>query len=462
MTAASANSSTLIESLRGQLRGRLVTPDDADYDELRRLTEPIDARPPMIARVADTADVVTVVNFARQNGLELAVRSGGHGAAGLATTADGVVIDLREMRAVEIDSNARTAWVQAGATAAEVTSAAGERGLVLGFGDTGSVGVGGITLGGGIGYLSRKFGMTIDSLLHVELVTAAGEARRVDAKSDPDLFWALRGGGGNFGVATAFCYALQPLPQVVGGMLLLPATPRSIVDFIRLAEAAPDELTTIANVMNCPPMPFVPQAVVGTPVIMALICYAGGPDKAEPVLAPFRQISEPIADMLRPIAYAEMFPPEQHAEGDAQPAASSRTMFMREFGEPEASTLLERMAAVDAPMRGAQLRVLGGAIARVAADATAYAHRAAPIMANLFCFYTSAEQRPDREEWVTDLMAAFDQGERGAYVNFVGDEGEGRIHAAYPDATWARLREVKRRVDPDNVFHRNQNVAPAV
>ena len=460
VTNATANEMTRIaDELSQRLTGRVVTASHSDYDAMRRLVADVDTLPPVIARVTDTQDVVSAVNYARENGLEIAVRGGGHGAAGLATTATGIVIDMRDMRGIEIDPIARIAWAQAGLTAADVVRAAGEHDLVIGFGDTGSVGIGGITLGGGIGFLSRRYGMTIDSLLHVELVTADGEVLQVDPRRNPDLFWALRGGGGNFGVATAFCYELQRLPKIVGGMLLLPATPETIAGFVALSEAAPDELTTIANVMNCPPMPLVPEEWHDRPVIMGLLCYAGPAAAAEPVLAPFRKLGEPIADMVKPMPYADMFPAEE-ADPEYHPTAVARNMFIERFTEDEARDLLDRIQASDSPMRGAQLRVHGGAIARVPADATAFAHRQASIMVNLFCFYTGADDLPQREAWIRDLVAHLDQGVDGAYVNFVGDEGPDRLQAAYPETTLRRLREVKQRYDSSNLFHRNHNVAP--
>jgi FAD/FMN-containing dehydrogenase len=452
------NTVQLADALRARLTGRVLTAADPDYDELRRVTAVVDVRPPLIARVADAKDVASVIKFARESGLEIAVRSGGHSAAAHSTTATGVVIDLREMRNIDIDANTQTVWAQAGLAAIDVSAKVGEQGLAIGFGDTGSVGIGGITLGGGIGYLSRLFGMTIDSLLEVELVNADAKVLRVNADSDPELFWALRGGGGNFGVATAFRFKLHPLKQIVGGMLMLPATAHSVATFIELSQNAPDELTTIGNVMNCPPMPFVADDVVGTPVIMGILCYAGEPAAAEPVLQPFRDIAPPLADMLKPMPYAELFPPE---DPDYRPTAESKNMFIGSISEAEGQAIVDLIVASDAPLRGAQLRTHGGAIARVPADATAFAHRTAPIMVNVFCFYEGEADRPARAAWVQQMMAALDQGVPGVYSNFMGDEGPDRLRAAYPGATWDRLRAVKARLDPDNVFHRNHNIPPA-
>src|SRR5439155_9258464 len=261
-----------IDDLRSRFRGRVIAPADADFDEGRSVMYGgIDKRPAVIVQVADANEIARVVALARDTGLELAIRGGGHSVAGHSVSDGGIVLDLRAMKALDIDAAARTAWAESGLTAREVSVAAAEHGLAIGFGDTGSVGIGGITLGGGVGYLVRKHGLTIDSLLAADVVPADGELLRVDAETHPDLFWAIRGGGGNFGVVTRFKFQLHELDGVVGGILVLPATAESVAGFVAAAQAAPDELSTIANVMNCPPMPFVPQDVVGKVVILAML-----------------------------------------------------------------------------------------------------------------------------------------------------------------------------------------------
>jgi FAD/FMN-containing dehydrogenase len=454
----SADPSTL-ERLRSDLDGRVISPDDSGYDDARTVFPGgIDRRPAAIARPADASEAARVVSVAREAGLELAVRSGGHSAAGHGVCDDGIVLDLAEMRGIEIDVDERSAWAESGLTAGEYTNAAGEHGLATGFGDAGSVGIGGITLGGGVGYLSRAHGMTIDDLLAAEVVTADGRVLQVDDESHPDLFWAIRGGGGNFGVVTRFKYRLHDVGQVVGGMLMLPATVDVVHRFVAEAEAAPDELSTIANVMTAPPMPFVPPELHGEIVVMAMLCYSGPPEEGERVLAPFRSLATPIADMVRPIPYPEIYPPEQ--EG-FHPTAVIRNLFL-DTVEPEAAeTILEYLRASDAPMRSVQLRVLGGAIARVPDDATAFAHRGSRVMGNVASFYTGPDDKPNREAWVDELAAAIRQEDGGAYVNFLGDEGPDRVRAAYPDPTWERLRAVKAEYDPTNLFRRNQNIPPA-
>jgi FAD/FMN-containing dehydrogenase len=362
------------------------------------------------------------------------------------------------MSRLEIDSEARTAWAETGLTAGEYTKAVGAQGLATGFGDTGSVGIGGITLGGGVGFLSRLHGLTIDDLLVAEIVTADGSVLEIDAERHPDLFWAIRGGGGNFGVATRFKLRLHEVPTVVGGMLILPAVPEVVAGLAAAAADAPEELSAIVNVMPAPPMPFIPAEHQGRLVVMVLPCYAGPAEEGERALAPFRSVAEPIADLLRPMPYAEIYGPEP--EG-FHPTAIVRTGFSEGIEIDDAETIIERLTASDAPMRVVQIRALGGAIARVPADATAYAHRAARLMVNVASFYTGPDDRPRREEWVRELAARLHQPDAGAYVNFLSDEGPERVRAAYPGATWERLAEVKRRYDPDNLFRHNENVPPA-
>jgi FAD/FMN-containing dehydrogenase len=448
-----------IPDLRVAFTGRVIDPDDPDYDEARTVFYGgFDRHPAAIVRAADASDVARVVSLAAENGLELAVRSGGHSPAGHSVSDGGIVLDLSDMKGMDIDVGGRTAWAETGLTAAEYSAAVGPHGLVTGFGDTGSVGIGGITLSGGVGYLVRKHGLTIDDLLAADVVTADGRLLRTDAETHPDLFWAIRGGGGNFGVATRFRFRLHQLPSIVGGMLFLPATPEVVAGFMEQAEGAPEELSAIANVMPAPPMPFLPVEQHGRLVVMALVCYAGPPDAGQRALAPFRALAEPITDLLRPMAYHEIYPPEPEGY---HPTAVGHTMFIESVDLGVAKTIVEHLEASDASLRVTQLRVLGGAMTRVPADATAFAHRSSRIMANVGAFYEGPEDRALREEWVRDLAGALRQGDPGGYVGFLADEGEDRVRAAYPGETWNRLRQVKARYDPANLFRLNQNIPPA-
>ncbi|MDB5539225.1 MAG: linked oxidase domain protein [Devosia sp.] len=448
-----------IEMLASSLRGRVISPRQADYDAVRTVALGNFARrPAAVIRVANAADVAAVLNFAQATGLEVAVRSGGHSVSGHSGSDGGLVIDLRDLNAIEIDRDASTAWAGTGLTAGEVTAAVEREKLIVGFGDSATVGIGGITLGGGIGYLIRKHGLTIDSLLAAEIVTASGDILIADDTHHPDLFWALRGGGGNFGVVTRFKYRLHPLPHFTGGPLVLPATPETLAGFVAAAEAAPEDLSTIAMVMPAPPLPFLPPEVHGRIVLIGMMAFAGEPEAASRALAPFRALATPVADLVGPAPYSSMYLPE---DPDARPAVSIRTLFMDRFGLEEARTALDFLERSDAPMKMAQLRVLGGASARVPAGATAFAHRQSRIMGAFLAMYGGPDETPAHDRWATEAVAALRQDDTGAYVNFLANEGKERLRAAYPGATWDRLRRVKGQYDPENLFRLNQNIPPA-
>jgi FAD/FMN-containing dehydrogenase len=438
---------------------QLLTPADPGYDEARAVfAAHVDARPALIARVGGPDDIARVVARARETGSELAIRGGGHSPAGHGVCDGGIVIDLSALRSFEIDPARRTAWAGAGLSAGAFTAAAGQHGLAVGFGDTGSVGIGGITLAGGIGYLVRKHGLTIDNLLAAEVVGADGRLRRTDAETEPDLFWALRGGGGNFGVVTRLNYRLQPVDTILGGLLVLPATPAVITGFVAAAQAAPDELSTIANVMLAPSLPFVPEPLHGSPIVLATVVYAGGVEAGQRAVAPLRALAPPIADLLRPMRYPELFP-------DQPPnrlGTVTRTMFARGVDEQQAQTILERTAQSTALLAACEIRVLGGAMARVPVDATAFAHRHSRVMINAQTKYDLAgADRSEHVAWARELTAELYDGDPGVYAGFLSDESDAGVQAAYPGATGARLAALKARYDPDNVFQLNQNIAPA-
>jgi FAD/FMN-containing dehydrogenase len=455
-TARTGASTVDIPRLRAAVTGRVIVPGDEEYDRVRAIhAGGVDRHPAAVVRVADADDVAYVVSLARETGVDLAVRSGGHSHFGVCD--DGIVIDLSALRSLEIDPAGRTAWAGTGLTAGQYTAEAGRYGLATGFGDTGSVGIGGITLGGGVGYLARKHGLTIDDLLAAEVVTADGQLRRVDADNHPDLFWAIRGGGGNFGVATRFHLRLHEVGTVLGGILVLPATPEVVAGFVAASAAAPDGLSTIANVMAAPPLPFLPAEHHGKLVVMAMMAYIGDVADGERAVAPLRALAEPLADLVRPVPYPELFPPEDE---DYRPMAVGRTLFTDAVDVDTAAMIIERLRASTASMAVAQLRVLGGALARVPADATAFAHRQQPIMAYVAAVYTDPAEVDTHESWVTALADELRPGEDAAYVNFLGDDSRQRIRAAYPGRTWDRLVEVKRRYDPGNVFRVNNNIDP--
>jgi FAD/FMN-containing dehydrogenase len=446
--------------LQADLSGELILPDDPGYDDARAVFfTGFDYRPAAIVRVADSYDVARVVNFARETGIELAVRSGGHSRVGHGTSEGGIVLDLSEMHAVEIDAHGRTAWAQTGVKAGDYTRATGERGLATGLGDTASVGIGGITLGGGLGFLVRKYGLTIDDVLGAELVTASGELVTVDEENHPDLFWALRGGGGNFGVTTRLRFRLHEVDEVVGGMLVLPASAELITGLVAVADEAPEELSMIANITKAPPMPIIPADQHGKPVVMALMVYAGDVEAGERAIAPIRSLATPLADMVRAIRYPQMY------EGPEPPApkyTAGTNVLVDALAPGAAEAILEHLETSTAQKATAQLRVLGGAMARVPVDATAFGHRGAKMMMDISVIYRRAEEGPEHDAWVRSLATASSDGASAAYVNFLGDEGEQGIRRAYPPTTLDRLAEVKCRYDPDNLFRRNHNVLPAM
>jgi FAD/FMN-containing dehydrogenase len=454
-----STTSISIPDLRDDFDGRVTAPEDAGYDQARRLFYgKFDRRPAAIVRPTGAGEVARVVGLARETGLPLAVRSGGHSLAGHSVAEGGIVLDLSEMTALELDLERRTAWAQTGLTAGAYTATVGAQGLATGFGDTGSVGIGGLTLGGGVGFLVRKHGLTIDNLLAAELVTADGRVLEVDDQRHPDLFWAIRGGGGNFGVATRFQYRLHELPSIVGGMLILPGSAEVIEGLVAAAEAAPEALSAIANIMVAPPMPFLPPQAHGKLIVMALLAYAGDGEAGERAVAPFRALAEPLADMVQPMPYAGLFEPAEDMEVVEE---SARTMFLDAVDRATAETIVEHLQASTAMMAVAQLRVLGGAMARVPMEATAFAHRQRRIMAGVGSVYELAQDRPAQEAWADGFAAALRQGDPGVYVKFLGDEGPERVREAYPEPTWDRLAEIKRRYDPDNLFRLNQNIPPA-
>ena len=460
MSQTSDSNGMALAQLRSAVKGRIITPNDADYDKARAVFYgSIDKRPAAIVQVTDAADISRVVSFARETGTELAIRSGGHSLAGHSISEGGLVIDLSAMKGLEIDVEGHSAWAEAGLTAGEYTTALAAHGLATGFGDTASVGIGGLTLGGGIGYLVRKYGLTIDDLLAAEIVTADGQLLHVDATSHPDLFWAIRGGGGNFGVVTRFKYRLHELGKVLGGMLILPATADVLYRLMAEAKAAPEELSIITNVMVAPPMPFLPKEYVGQIVAMVMMVYAGDIEAGERAIAPFRALAKPIADMVRVMDYPEMYKFNEMEGGPPQEVA--RSLFVDDVDQQVTETIINYLRACTAPMAVAQLRALGGAMARVPVEATAFAHRKREFLIAMGAVYERAEETPTHLEWVVNFMEALRQGEPGVYVNFVGHEDEARVREAYPGATWERLAAIKARYDPSNLFRLNQNIRPA-
>ena len=446
-----------LATLRATLTGRVITPDDPTYDATRAVASGFDRRPAAIVQPVDATEVARVIDLVRETELEFAVRSGGHSPVGHSVCDGGIVLDLAAMRGLEIDVDDRTAWAGTGLTAGEFTHAASEHGLACGFGDTASVGIGGLTLGGGIGLLTRKHGMTIDNVLAAEVVTADGQIRQVDADHHPDLFWAIRGGGGNFGVVTRLRLQLVAVDEVYGGWLVLPATPETVTGFVDAAARAPEELTALADVMIAPPLPFLPPECHGLPVVIATLCHVGSADDGERAVAPLRALATPIADMVGPMRYrdllfADELPPHRMAV---------RTSFLDGVDHDAAGRILDLLGTSTAMMSSVQLRSLGGAMARVPAEATAFAHRDRRILAMAGAMYGDPAEAPEHEAWVAAAADAIADGTTGAYVNFLGESEQHRLRETYPGPTWDRLAAIKTRYDHTNLFRLNHNVPPA-
>lgn len=450
-----------IEMLGSMIRGTVIAPHHPEYDATRMVAlAQFDRRPAAIVRVANAADIAAVLNFAQATDLPVAVRSGGHSTGGFSAADGALVIDVRALNRIDIDVTGRTAWAGSGMTAGEVTRAVEPHGLIVGFGDSGTVGIAGLTLGGGIGYLVRKHGLTIDSLLAVEIVTATGDILIADETHNEDLFWAVRGGGGNFGVVTRFKYRLYDLPSFTGGPLVLPPTPEVIAGFAALADAAPNELSAIAMIMPIPPMPTVPVEAHGKLAFVAMMAFAGDPEAAQRALAPFRALATPLADMIQTGPYSSLYmldpPPEMRA------MVAIRSRFTDRFGIDEARAMVAAAQGCTAPMSMSQIRVLGGANAVVASDATAFAHRRNRFMVSFLAMYGGGpDEVAAQERWVRESLTAVVPSGAGAYVNFLGADEAQNNSVAYPGSTRDRLARVKRRYDPENLFRLNTNIAPA-
>jgi FAD/FMN-containing dehydrogenase len=446
--------------LAAVLGDRLLTPATPGFTEGATVFVGGPARTPAaVARVRDVEEVATALAVARDAGLPLAVRAGGHHQARHALVDGGLVLDLRLLDGVEIDAAAGVGRARGGVLAGAYTAAAGAHGLATGFGDTGTVGVGGITLGGGIGYLSRRHGLTVDNLLGAEVVLADGRVVEAGPDENPDLYWALRGGGGNFGVVTRLDLRLHEVGTVTGGMMMWEPTPARLATILRAFAQGPEELGGMLNVMIAPPAPMVPAELHGKPVLMALLVHSGTPAAAEETLAPLRALG-PVLDGVRELPYAAMF------EGAGGPPAGgigdARTGFLGQGAwspdEDWAAAAIEAVSGAGGPA-AVNIRAMGGAIGRVDPAATAFAHRDPAFMVTVGGSAPAVEALPATQEWVASAASALGVVGRG-YVNFMGTAGQEDVRNAYPEPTLARLREVKRAYDPANLFASNHNVRP--
>jgi FAD/FMN-containing dehydrogenase len=451
------------------LRGRVIRPGDDEYDHARRVWNgAIDKYPALIVRCAGVADVRTAVRFAREHDLPIAVRGGGHNVAGTGTCDGGIVIDLSPMKGVRLDPATRRVWAQPGLVWHELDVETQSFGLAVPGGIVSTTGVAGFTLGGGIGWLHRPYGLTVDNVVAADVVTATGDLVRATADEHADLLWGLRGGGGNFGVVTTFEFQAHPVgPDLVAGPIVYRAD--DLVPVVRgyreIMAAAPDELTLLLLFRNAPAAPYLPVAMHGQPVVMVIGCYAGPLDDGARAVAPLRDLAKPVADELRPRPYVEF-----QSMLDGSWAEGYGNYWKAEYvsGIPDAALdiFAGYLRDITSPLSDFKLNALGGAAGRVPADATAFAHRGAPYVLNINARWAlpSVAQSNTTEPHVAwarrlwEAMRQFSAG--GVYVNFMGEEGPDRVRAAYGDAHYRRLVEIKRTYDPDNAFRLNQNICP--
>ena len=455
--------SSVVDALREQVRGEVVGPDDQTYDEARKVFNGmIDKRPAVVVRCTGTADVAAAVGLARDEGLDLSVRGGGHSAPGFGTNDGGVVIDLSALHDVAVDPGASTAVAGGGCTWAQFNEATHEFGLATTGGIIGTTGIGGLTLGGGIGYLARKFGLSCDNLLSAEVVTADGQVLTASPSEHDDLFWALRGGGGNFGVVTSFTYRMHPVAEIYGGPIMYPVDRSDeVLRFYREFIAdAPEELGAFVGFHMAPPLPFLPVEWHFKNVCLAVLCWTGPLDQGEQAARPFLDVVEPVGSHLGPMPY-----PALNSAFDAlvPPGLQHywKASFAREISDEAIAVHVEHGSRVPAIESAVHLYPINGAVQRVGADETAFAYRDvnfSPVVAGM---WPNPADNEKNIAWVKGYFEALQpHSVDGGYINFMDGDDQGRIRANYR-GNYDRLAAVKATYDPGNLFHMNQNIHPA-
>jgi FAD/FMN-containing dehydrogenase len=446
-------------------RGTSIHPGDDEYDEARKVFNAmIDRLPAVIARCADADDVAACVNLARTTGLPLSVYGGGHGVTGAAVCDDGICVDLRGMKGIDIDVGAATVRAEAGLTWGELDAATQAHGLAVTGGRVSTTGIGGLSLGSGSGWLERKLGFACDNLIKAEVVTADGRQVVASETDNPDLFWALRGGGGNFGVVTAFHFQLHPIgPIVFGGLLMYPAAMgRDLVRFWRdFMLAAPDEVGSGLAFICAPPEEFVPEPVRGQPVIGVVLCYCGDVERAPQVLAPLLEFGPPALSMVQPMPYVAV---QQLLDPGNQKGMLNYWTgdFYGELPDDAVDTLVAKATQPVSPFTQIILIAGGGAIARVDDDAMAFGQRTTPWNVHYLSMWADPSDTDKNIAYTRDLAATMKPWTTGrVYLNFLGDEGQDRVESGFGAKKYARLRAIKATWDPTNLFRHNQNIPPA-
>ncbi len=453
----------LASSFTEAFAGTVITPADQRYDAARAVWNgAVEATPALIAQCHTAEDILAAVNLVRAAGCRFAVRAGGHSVAGLSTCDDGVVIDLSQMREVTVNSQTRTATVGPGATWADFDAATGAHGLASTGGLISTTGVAGLTLGGGIGWLQRKYGLSCDNLVAAEVATADGELVRVSDTEHADLLWGLRGGGGNFGIVTSFVFALHPVSTVLGGLMLFPLERgrQVLAAFREWAVEAPDEASMLAAILTAPPEPFVPPELTGAKAVAILGCWCGDLDAGAAALEPLRQLG-PAADVFGPMPYSAL---QGMLDGGAPYGLRNyfRGGYTADLGDELIDIVLGHGAAMPPPMSQIHFHQMGGAVGRVAPEATAFSGRDAGYTYNLVSTWTDPGEDARHIAANRELAAALrPMSQGGGYVNFLSETGDDPARAAYGRELYDRLARLKRQYDPANLFSRNQNVRPA-
>jgi FAD/FMN-containing dehydrogenase len=452
-----------IDEFRAGLQGALLTPADPGYETSRQVWNAmIDRRPALIARCAGTADIVAAINLARRRALPVAVRGGGHNVAGSAVCDDGLVVDLSAMKGLRVDPVRQVAWAEPGLTWGEFDRETQAFGLALTGGIHSTTGIAGFTLGGGFGWLARKHGLSCDSLLSAEVVTADGELVHASPTENGDLLWGLRGGGGNFGIVTSFEFQLHPLGPVLGGLVMYPLEQApAVLQFYRTyIRQAPDELFTIVALRTAPAAEPVPASLQGKLAIAIMLCYCGDLAEGESLLEPLRCFGSPAVDTIQVMPYTQL----QGLFDAANPPGWQnywKAEYIRGYDDGAIRVLCEHVARKPSPMSKVLIAHLQGAISRVGFEAGAYSHRDAPFLININATWADPGDAARHKDWALALWAGmqpFSHG--GTYVNFLSSEGEARIKAAYDARAYERLVALKTRYDPDNFFRFNQNIPP--
>lgn len=456
--------SNAVDELKATIRGQLLRPDEPGYDDARRIWNAmIDRRPALIVRCAGVADVKRAVEFAREQRLLVAVRGGAHNIAGSAVCDDGLVIDLSPMKSVRIDSHACRAYVEPGATLGDFDHEAQAFGLATPLGINSTTGVAGLTLGGGFGWLSRRYGMSVDNLLSVDIITADGELVHANTQTNDDLFWAVRGGGGNFGVVTMFEFQLHRVgPLVYAGLVVLPmeAAKEALVRYRTVAENMQDELSVWVVLRLAPPLPFLPPEVHGKPVIAFAVCYIGPLETAERAIEAVRALGKPYGEHLGPMPYSMW---QKAFDPLLAPGARNywKSHNFDELPDGLIDAALQAMASLPSPQCEIFFGQIGGRTCDVPVDATAYCGRDAKYVMNVHARWTDAADDERCVDWArTFFRAAAPYALGSVYVNFLTQDESMRINAAY-GPNYERLAAIKTRYDPDNLFQHNQNIKPS-